>query len=87
MSRQDAVKVIVDGVIDDELFDNAVHLYEDVKLRLKADKKPCKLSGNLIRAIAKEIERIMLRQLANDIADEVLKEIHAGKNYYLDING
>ena len=60
---------IIQGTIDDEIFDGSVQLYEKVEKRLQDAK--IRITPELIDLISKEARRIMIEVLADRIAERM----------------
>ena len=60
---------IIQGTIDDEIFDGSVQLFEEVEKRLQDEK--IRITPELIDLISKEVRRIMIEVLADRIAERM----------------
>ena len=60
---------IIQGTIDDEIFDGSVQLFEKVEKRLQDAK--IRITPELIDLISKEVRRIMIEVLADRIAERM----------------
>ena len=67
--RKQRLMRIIQGTIDDEIFDGSVQLYEKVEKRLQDAK--IRITPELIDLISKEVRRIMIEVLADRIAERM----------------
>ena len=67
--RKQRLMRIIQGTIDDEIFDGSVQLYEKVEKRLQDAK--IRITPELIDLISKEARRIMIEVLADRIAERM----------------
>ena len=67
--RKQRLMRIIQGTIDDEIFDGSVQLFEDVEQKLQDAK--IRITPELIDLISKEVRRIMIEVLADRIAERM----------------
>lgn len=67
--RKQRLMRIIQGTIDDEIFDGSVQLFEKVEKRLQDEK--IRITPELIDLISKEARRIMIEVLADRIAERM----------------
>ena len=67
--RKQRLMRIIQGTIDDEIFDGSVQLFEKVEKRLQDEK--IRITPELIDLISKEVRRIMIEVLADRIAERM----------------
>ena len=67
--RKQRLMRIIQGTIDDEIFDGSVQLFEEVEKRLQDEK--IRITPELIDLISKEVRRIMIEVLADRIAERM----------------
>lgn len=68
-SQVSALQVLYDYGVDDEVFDDAVKLFEDVKRRI--GQTP---NIKLVHAIVQHVQEILLDKVAEDVATSITED-------------